>query len=136
MAAGLCLLGPRSTRAGFCAAGGAAARWAVSAEMIHPSAHARSRVGPRWQASDREQERGWPIPAAPPARAWRRRPRPPPARRARRIGGSAPRRSRSEEHTSELQSRPHLVCRLLLEKKKKQKYSLFLVNKKKIRYKK
>src|SRR5690554_7182956 len=27
---------------------------------------------------------------------------------------------RSEEHTSELQSRPHLVCRLLLEKKKKQ----------------
>src|SRR5215813_7251544 len=29
------------------------------------------------------------------------------------------RRRRSEEHTSELQSRPHLVCRLLLEKKKK-----------------
>src|SRR5690625_5753667 len=28
--------------------------------------------------------------------------------------------SRSEEHTSELQSRGHLVCRLLLEKKKKQ----------------
>src|SRR6266498_4823559 len=28
-------------------------------------------------------------------------------------------RLRSEEHTSELQSRPHLVCRLLLEKKKK-----------------
>src|SRR3989442_11884409 len=27
-------------------------------------------------------------------------------------------RNRSEEHTSELQSRPHLVCRLLLEKKK------------------
>src|SRR2546422_2822591 len=27
-------------------------------------------------------------------------------------------RSRSEEHTSELQSRLHLVCRLLLEKKK------------------
>src|SRR5690554_5986501 len=26
---------------------------------------------------------------------------------------------KSEEHTSELQSRPHLVCRLLLEKKKK-----------------
>src|SRR3989442_11466942 len=30
-------------------------------------------------------------------------------------------RSRSEEHTSELQSRPHLVCRLLLEKKKNPK---------------
>src|SRR5437870_10339440 len=29
-----------------------------------------------------------------------------------------PRTSRSEEHTSELQSRGHLVCRLLLEKKK------------------
>src|SRR5436305_7327012 len=27
---------------------------------------------------------------------------------------------RSEEHTSELQSRPHLVCRLLLEKKKQE----------------
>src|SRR5690554_7702697 len=27
---------------------------------------------------------------------------------------------RSEEHTSELQSRPHLVCRLLLEKKKRE----------------
>src|SRR3712207_8894677 len=30
------------------------------------------------------------------------------------------RRPRSEEHTSELQSRQYLVCRLLLEKKKKQ----------------
>src|SRR5690625_5691722 len=30
------------------------------------------------------------------------------------------REERSEEHTSELQSRGHLVCRLLLEKKKKQ----------------
>src|SRR2546422_5934343 len=30
-----------------------------------------------------------------------------------------PLRDRSEEHTSELQSRLHLVCRLLLEKKKK-----------------
>src|SRR3712207_7052987 len=29
------------------------------------------------------------------------------------------RRTRSEEHTSELQSRQYLVCRLLLEKKKK-----------------
>src|SRR3989442_4195942 len=29
------------------------------------------------------------------------------------------RKRRSEEHTSELQSRPHLVCRLLLAKKKK-----------------
>src|SRR5256885_11320819 len=35
-----------------------------------------------------------------------------------------PRYSRSEEHTSELQSPCNLVCRLLLEKKKKQIYSL------------
>src|SRR6266436_8821635 len=43
---------------------------------------------------------------------------------ARRSLGSEPAccfRFRSEEHTSELQSRLHLVCRLLLEKKKKQK---------------
>src|SRR3712207_7294130 len=39
-----------------------------------------------------------------------------PARRAR---NSAASRLRSEEHTSELQSRQYLVCRLLLEKKKK-----------------
>src|SRR5439155_16258662 len=32
--------------------------------------------------------------------------------------------SRSEEHTSELQSRGHLVCRLLLEKKKKTKMTM------------
>src|SRR3712207_7711975 len=32
-------------------------------------------------------------------------------------------RSRSEEHTSELQSRQYLVCRLLLEKKKKHEHS-------------
>src|SRR3989442_11857138 len=34
---------------------------------------------------------------------------------------------RSEEHTSELQSRPHLVCRLLLEKKKKRRRESDLV---------
>src|SRR2546423_9593797 len=32
--------------------------------------------------------------------------------------------SRSEEHTSELQSLAYLVCRLLLEKKKKNRYNL------------
>src|SRR3989442_2823318 len=36
-------------------------------------------------------------------------------------------RLRSEEHTSELQSRPHLVCRLLLEKKKYVSVSLILL---------
>src|SRR2546429_4176735 len=34
-------------------------------------------------------------------------------------GSRGDRQNRSEEHTSELQSRLHLVCRLLLEKKKK-----------------
>src|SRR6266550_5586484 len=38
---------------------------------------------------------------------------------------------RSEEHTSELQSRLHLVCRLLLEKKKKKLIKIYLQNKKK-----
>src|SRR2546429_4667902 len=44
-------------------------------------------------------------------------PRKDPLGRLRRAVGH--RRRRSEEHTSELQSRLHLVCRLLLEKKKK-----------------
>src|SRR5690349_23871648 len=38
--------------------------------------------------------------------------------RRRRVGAADRRRGRSEEHTSELQSRRDLVCRLLLEKKK------------------
>src|SRR5690625_5658465 len=37
------------------------------------------------------------------------------------INDSKNKKVRSEEHTSELQSRGHLVCRLLLEKKKKKK---------------
>src|SRR3712207_6957643 len=40
-------------------------------------------------------------------------------RRQRRPGDTRVLRGRSEEHTSELQSRQYLVCRLLLEKKKK-----------------
>src|SRR5690554_7225230 len=47
-----------------------------------------------------------------------------PSLRGRSLRGPVPQRGsaqeaalRSEEHTSELQSRPHLVCRLLLEKK-------------------
>src|SRR5215813_14278421 len=36
---------------------------------------------------------------------------------------------RSEEHTSELQSRPHLVCRLLLEKKNQHPYPHLLLQK-------
>src|SRR5688572_31590658 len=57
-----------------------------------------------------------------------RRAMPLPLRNTRRVQGSGsqshmvrspvPRRARSEEHTSELQSQSNLVCRLLLEKKK------------------
>src|SRR5258705_283892 len=47
------------------------------------------------------------------------------ARKNRRPGGPlyGPAKPRSEEHTSELQSLRHLVCRLLLEKKKKKQPS-------------
>src|SRR2546422_2776244 len=41
--------------------------------------------------------------------------------------------TRSEEHTSELQSRLHLVCRLLLEKKKKNKTQTSHASLKKLR---
>src|SRR5437660_3204735 len=55
----------------------------------------------------------------------RRRPRPRTPRTPTRCSsGPAERRGeRSEEHTSELQSRGHLVCRLLLEKKKTWKWT-------------
>src|SRR6267154_5036554 len=56
------------------------------------------------------------------------------ARRSRGTRASPPpprpghRRGRSEEHTSELQSPVHLVCRLLLEKKKKQPQQLYFLD--------
>src|SRR3712207_8704588 len=57
--------------------------------------------------------------ARPPA--GRPPPRGPLRSSARLRAASRPRTWRSEEHTSELQSRQYLVCRLLLEKKKKKK---------------
>src|SRR5947208_6320857 len=45
-------------------------------------------------------------------------PRPPAARAGKDLRGAGDLSRRSEEHTSELQSPDHLVCRLLLEKKK------------------
>src|SRR5687767_15620226 len=45
-----------------------------------------------------------------------------------------PRRRRSEEHTSELQSLAYLVCRLLLEKKKKNKNNIKYTTSKTIDY--
>src|SRR5439155_20434154 len=69
---------------------------------------------PRWPAPLPRRRRC-------PGGAGSRRPRGPRRRRPTRRGRAAacwpP--ARSEEHTSELQSRGHLVCRLLLEKKKK-----------------
>src|SRR5690242_21596626 len=44
-----------------------------------------------------------------------------------RIAGSM---TRSEEHTSELQSHVNLVCRLLLEKKKKKKITIYITQRK------
>src|SRR5690348_17387714 len=61
------------------------------------------------------------IPAAPTSSESRAPPAPenPPSSTVwRTITARTARRSRSEEHTSELQSPVHLVCRLLLEKKK------------------
>src|SRR5438309_6405303 len=46
------------------------------------------------------------------------------SRRSRRIPCAGSAGTRSEEHTSELQSQFHLVCRLLLEKKKKKQVML------------
>src|SRR5687768_18191195 len=72
------------------------------------------------------RHRGRPRRAAAPAprRGSSRRRR----RSRRRSAGGGPccggRAKRSEEHTSELQSRLHLVCRLLLEKKKKDRQDI------------
>src|SRR2546422_6295978 len=52
------------------------------------------------------------------------------SRRSARAGSTVASRSRSEEHTSELQSRLHLVCRLLLEKKKNQQRTPHSTNEK------
>src|SRR2546425_2262153 len=65
-------------------------------------------LGPRLLA----RRAGGPLPAAAASPAWR-----PPAA-ATDLQRDAPAAARSEEHTSELQSLPHLACRLLLEKKK------------------
>src|SRR3989442_7213952 len=65
-----------------------------------------------------------------PQRSAASRRRPPRCRRGCTTASSSPRHGsgsrRSEEHTSELQSRPHLVCRLLLAKKKKRRVSVSL----------
>src|SRR3712207_7428969 len=76
-----------------------------------PRAGQRAHGGPH---AARQAVRGRPRPARPD------RPRLPP-RGPQRAGAGAGHADRSEEHTSELQSRQYLVCRLLLEKKKNKK---------------
>src|SRR5690554_7315254 len=56
-----------------------------------------------------------------PKRRHKRQPSPPRKVKGKNPTFFPPAGARSEEHTSELQSRPHLVCRLLLEKKNKKK---------------
>src|SRR2546422_5203465 len=68
------------------------------------STSATSAVQPEVVEQVREMARRWSVPGAVGAL---------------RVLRDRPDSTRSEEHTSELQSRLHLVCRLLLEKKKK-----------------
>src|SRR2546429_4509525 len=70
----------------------------ISSAAISPSRRSR-------RASSPDESRSPPFPLPPATSAAAR--------------ASSPYSARSEEHTSELQSRLHLVCRLLLEKKKK-----------------
>src|SRR5437870_7276719 len=76
----------------------------------------RPSAGPGEAASARGHRARADLPGLP-AEDPRGAPRLPEAGRTRRPAGEEA--ARSEEHTSELQSRGHLVCRLLLEKKKK-----------------
>src|SRR5919112_2923683 len=89
----------------------------------------RSPPAPRWPAGARTPAAGGPAATGCGAAARPRRSasdpttgpstgRPPPSRTDQ-AGRGRRRTARSEEHTSELQSRQYLVCRLLLEKKKK-----------------
>src|SRR5437588_6959109 len=66
------------------------------------------------------------APGACASRRWSSRSRPAAGTRRRRPNGRCS--SRSEEHTSELQSHSDLVCRLLLEKKKKKRKKITKTN--------
>src|SRR2546430_7513169 len=79
-----------------------------------PASRPRSKRGRRRTMTAASSERAI-LKSTPPASEGARRST---GRQARR-DASHPRSSRSEEHTSELQSQSNLVCRLLLEKKKK-----------------
>src|SRR3989449_7752329 len=87
----------------------------ISGDAAHPAAHVRDAPA-----------RGWRRPSRRPGNARSRGPGHHAAVHARRPRLPADRAQdvRSEEHTSELQSRLHLVCRLLLEKKKQKKINI------------
>src|SRR5690606_41948467 len=71
------------------------------------------RTSSRRRACAARASRRWSVPPAPCGRPCGR------SRRESPTGRPAGSTARSEEHTSELQSRENLVCRLLLEKKKR-----------------
>src|SRR3712207_7488328 len=71
----------------------------------------------RYKSSPPLRRPGPPTSRVNPRTARRRSLLPHPPRAASSSAGEAPGQLRSEEHTSELQSRQYLVCRLLLEKK-------------------
>src|SRR5687768_18371894 len=79
---------------------------------LHDALPISGQAAPRWPAAQ---------PAGRRPRAGR--PRGPRGRECPRRHPPRRQALRSEEHTSELQSRLHLVCRLLLEKKKHEEYS-------------
>src|SRR3712207_7210091 len=72
-------------------------------------------IGATWRMSSSDARGAGPRPPAARSYGGDDGPRPAPAHRYRVF---SPKAARSEEHTSELQSRQYLVCRLLLEKKK------------------
>src|SRR3712207_8853539 len=90
---------PRSTLFPYTTLFRSAGRVPFTAQRVHPPVAGR---GGAARGGALRRPRGAPAPSTR-SRAGRRR------------GGE-----RSEEHTSELQSRQYLVCRLLLEKKKKE----------------
>src|SRR5207249_5265501 len=101
-------------RLGRRAGGARGAHWPGRSRSGAGAARRLHHVSVRAQLPSRDEARG-------PGTARARRPLGDElARSARQSRPGAP---RSEEHTSELQSRFDLVCRLLLEKKKKKKYN-------------
>src|SRR5216684_7256541 len=111
--------------------------WLTACRVTPRSARACGRHRTRWPTCWRRRSRTR-KPAPPPHGYLRRQPR-----RCTRctITRSTCRHAsrnwrRSEEHTSELQSRLHLVCRLLLEKKKKKNKTPSTLKKKKKKKKK